>query len=438
VKKLTALLGLCALLISSGTFAQVDPDEIQTLRDQIELLTKRLDKLENQNRQMSEALEQADEQNVAIAEEKIDEKIDVAVTEQVDEKMAAVSWAERMRWKGDFRYRYEHIDPEGDDTRNRSRIRARTHLEADLSPTLEVGVGLATGGDDPVSSNQTIGGGGSSKDIKIDLAYFDWSGLTDTNITGGKFKNYLIRPGGKGLRWDSDWRPEGLGVIWDNDNVYVQGLGTWLEGDSKNGTEFAWALQAGFKFNTGDTGELSIGAGYTVFDIAGRTPLFGEPDDFYGNTFIPDPNDPPNDPDNPPDLIFAYNYRNYELFADWKTMLGNYPFALFANYTVNTEVDENDTGYLLGAKFGSAKARGTWDISYWYERLEADATVGLLSDSDFAGGGTDAKGHIVSGTYAFHKSWNFKATYFLTERNLASETPKDYERLQLDLAFKFK
>jgi hypothetical protein len=84
---------------------------------------------------MSEALEQANEQNVAIAEEKVDEKIDVAVTEQVDEKMAAVSWAERMRWKGDFRYRYEHIDPEGDDTRNRSRIRARTHLEADLSPT---------------------------------------------------------------------------------------------------------------------------------------------------------------------------------------------------------------------------------------------------------------------------------------------------------------
>lgn len=433
MKKLTALLGLCALLISSVTFAQVDPDEIQTLRDQIELLTKRLDKLENQNRQMSEALEQANEQNVAIAEEKVDEKIDVAVTEQVDEKMAAVSWAERLRWKGDFRYRYENIE-EGGNSRNRNRIRARTHLEADLSPTLEVGVGLATGGDDPVSSNQTIGGGGSSKDIKIDLAYFDWSGLTDTNITGGKFKNYLIRPGGKGLRWDSDWRPEGLGVIWDNDRFYAQGLGTWLEGDSKNGTEFGWAVQGGLKFNTGKTGKLSFGVGYTLFDIAGRTPLFGAPDDFYGNTFIPDPNDP----DDPPSLIFAYNYRNYEAFAEWKMKLGDYPFALFANYTVNTEVDENDTGYLLGAKFGSAKARGTWDISYWYARLEADATVGLVSDSDFAGGGTDAKGHVFSGTYAFHKNWNFKTTYFITEKYISRENPTDHDRLQLDMSFKFQ
>jgi hypothetical protein len=437
VKKLTALLGLCALLFSSASLAQVDADEIQELREQIELLTKRLDQLENQNRQMSEALEQADEQTVAIVEEKVDEKIDAAVTEQVDEKMAAASWAERMRWKGDFRYRYEHIEEnsvqEGKESRNRSRIRARTHLEADLSPTLQVGVGLATGGDDPVSSNQTIGGGGSSKDIKIDLAYFDWSGLTDTNITGGKFKNYLIRPGGKGLRWDADWRPEGLGAIWDNDTFYVQGLGTWLVGDSgsRGGTEFAWAVQTGLKFKTGETGKLSFGIGYTVFDIAGRTPLFGDPDDFYGNSFIPDPDDPDN-------LVFKYNYHNYEVFADWKMKLGDYPFALFANYTVNQEADENDTGYLLGAKFGSARARGTWDISYWYERLEADATVGLVSDSDFAGGGTDAKGHIFSGTYAFHKNWNFMATYFLTEKYISMENPKDHDRFQLDMNFKFQ
>ena len=434
MRKLIALLGLCVLFASSATYAQVDADEIQELREQIEMLTRRLDQLETRNRQMSEAMQQSDQRTVAEAEAETDEKINAAVAEQVDDKMATVSWAERLRWKGDFRYRYENIDQEGTDSRNRSRIRARTHLEADLSPTLEVGIGLATGGDDPVSSNQTIGGGGSSKDIKIDLAYFDWSGLTDTNITGGKFKNYLIRPGGKGLRWDADWRPEGLGAIWDNDRVYVQGLGTWLEGDSKNGTEFGWAVQAGLKFKTGETGKLSFGIGYTVFDIAGRTPLFGEPDDFYGNSFIPDPNDP----NVPPILIFKYNYQNYEAFADWKMMLGNHPFALFANYTVNTEADENDTGYLLGAKYGSAKARGTWDVSYWYARLEADSTIGLVSDSDFAGGGTDAKGHVFSGTYAFHKNWNFKATYFITEKYISRQDPLDHDRFQMDMNFKFQ
>jgi hypothetical protein len=435
MKKLTVFLALSLMIFSAPALAQVSDDEIQALRQQIEMLTRRLDDLEQQNRQMSKALEQRDEQAVAKVEDAVDEKIDTALTEQVDEKMAAVSWAERMRWKGDFRYRYENIDQEGKDGRNRSRIRARTHLEADLSPTLEVGVGLATGGDDPVSSNQTIGGGGSSKDIKIDLAYFDWSGLTDTRLLGGKFKNYLVRPGKKGLRWDSDWRPEGLGAIWDNDTFFVQGLGTWLEGDSSKGTEFAWAIQAGMKIKTGDTGRLSFGVGYSAFDIAGGTPLFGDPDDFYGNTFrrIPNP-----DPEGEDTLVFAYDYRNYEAFAEWKFDLGGKSMLLFGNYTVNQEAPENDTGYLLGAKYGSAKAKGTWDVTYFYEKLEADATVGLVADSDFGGGGTDVKGHALSGTYAFHKNWNFKATYFVNEINLASGNPKDYERLMLDMNFKFQ
>jgi hypothetical protein len=426
MKKLTALLGLSLLIFSATAFAQVSEDEIQLLRQQIELLTNRLDALEKQNQQMSQTIEQSNAQSVAKTEEIVDAKVDTAVTEKVDEKMAAVSWAERLRWKGDFRYRYENIDQEDKDGRNRSRIRARTHLEADLSPTLQVGIGLATGGDDPVSSNQTIGGGGSSKDIKIDLAYFDWAGLENTNIVGGKYKNFLIRPAKKGLRWDGDWRPEGLGVVWDNDFIFAQALGTWLEGDSKLGTEFAWAVQGGFNFKTGDWGKLKIGAGYSVFNIAGRTPLFGDPDDFYGNSFVLNPITDK--------LEFAYDYHNWEAFAEWK--ISN--FTLFANYTNNSEVNDNDTGYLFGAKYGSAKAKGTWDLTYFYEKLEADATVGLLSDSDFGGGGTDAKGHVISGTYAFHKNWNFKATYFINKINLAEDLDTDYKRLMLDLNFKFQ
>ena len=426
MKKLTALLGLSLLIFSATAIAQVSDDEIKLLRQQIEMLTKRLDTLEAQNQQMAQTIEQSNAQSVAKTEEIVDAKVDTAVTEQVDEKMAAVSWAERMRWKGDFRYRYENTDQEDKDGRNRNRIRARMHLEADLAPTLQVGFGLATGGEDPVSANVTLGGGGSKKDIQIDLAYFDWSGLQNTHLVGGKVKNFLIRPAKKGLMWDGDWRPEGLGLVWDNDFIFAQALGTWLEGDSKNGTEFAWAVQGGFNFKTGDFGKLKIGAGYSVFNIAGRTPLFGDPEDFYGNSFVRNPITG--------ELEFAYDYHNIEAFAEWK--IGK--FTLFADYTINQDVDDNDTGYIFGAKYGSAKARGTWDISYFYERLEKDANIGLLTDSDFAGGGTNAKGHVLSGTYAFHKNWNFRATYFLNKLYLDREDPVDFNRLQLDLNFKFK
>jgi hypothetical protein len=248
MKKLTILLGLSALLISSQALAQVSDDEIQALRSQIEMLNQRLDQLEQQNRDMSRSLQEARTQNMAATgaaaaadgEQALDEKIDQAVAAQVDERMAAVSWAERMRWKGDFRYRYENIDEQGKDGRNRSRIRARTALVADVTPTVEVGLGLATGGDDPVSANVTLGGGGSKKEINLDLAYFDWSGLANTHLLGGKFSNFLVKPQKTALLWDGDWRPEGLGMVWDNGTFFAQGLGTWLEGDSRNGTTFGW------------------------------------------------------------------------------------------------------------------------------------------------------------------------------------------------------
>jgi hypothetical protein len=221
------------------------------------VLTRRLDELERQSRQPARSAEQAPAAVHAAppaAAATVDEKIDRAVAGQVDERLANLSWAERMRWGGDFRYRYENSATEGEDDRNRSRIRARVHLEAGVTPTVDVGFGLATGGDDPVSSNQTIGGGGSTKEIGLDLAYFEWSGLADTRVVGGKFENILVRPAKQGLLWDGDWRPEGLGLAWTNGTLFAQGLGSWLEGDSRNGTEFAWSVQAGMNLAVGDDG----------------------------------------------------------------------------------------------------------------------------------------------------------------------------------------
>jgi len=429
MKKLVALMGLHFFIISTAAFAQVSEDEIQLLRQQIEMLTNRLDALEKQNEQLAQSVAESSEQVVAKTEDVIDAKVDEAVTQQVSEKMAAVSWAERIRWSGDFRYRYENIDYAHKDDRNRSRIRARTHIEADLMPTLKVGVGLATGGDDPVSSNQTIGGGGSSKDIKLDLAYFNWSGLQDTNLIGGKMKNFLERPGKKGLQWDDDWRPEGLGGIWNNGKFFAQGLGTWLEGDSNNGTTFAWIAQGGVNLKVGETGNLMLGGGYAEFDVAGLQPLYGDPENFYGNSFVRNPVTG--------ELVYKYDYHVFEAFAEYSFKLGGRSMLLFADFVHNTDAGENDTGYLFGATYGSTKKQGDWELSYFYEKLEADAVVGLLSDSDFGDGGTNAKGSVFSGTYAFSSNWNFKASYFLNEILIDTDDPEDYNRLQLDLNFKF-
>jgi len=122
MKKQTVILVLAAVLFSPAGFAEVGDDEIRALRDQVQMLTRRLDALEKSNQQTSQAVTELDQATTARVDEAVESKVEPFVTEQIDERMAGVSWAERMRWKGDFRYRYENIDEEGKDGRNRSRI----------------------------------------------------------------------------------------------------------------------------------------------------------------------------------------------------------------------------------------------------------------------------------------------------------------------------
>lgn len=428
MRKLIAQLGFALVLFSPAVFAEVSEAEVAALREQVRILTERLDLLEQKSRQADAALPSTQPVAEATPQDDpiLDEKIDQAVAVKIDEEMVAVSWAERMRWSGDFRYRYETIAEENNPDRNRNRIRARILMQADVSDTMQVGIGLASGSDDPVSTNQTLGGGGSHKPISLDLAYFEWSGLSDTRILGGKFKNELYRAGGNAMLWDSDWRPEGATLVYDDGTLFALGLGSWLESDSnKPQQEFSYGAQAGIHLQIGTDAKLTAGAGYYHVNSAGKGSFYGD-DDFFGNSY------------DPVSGTYLYNYYEVEGFAQVDFHLLDYPTTLFADYVHNLDADENNTGYALGFQFGAAKAKGTWQFGYTYEKLEADAVFGLVTDSDFGGGGTNAKGSIFTGAYAFHDNWNFATTYFLNQVNIDSGDSDDYNRLQLDLNFKFK
>jgi len=441
------LAALCAILLIACSVdaraSEISNTEIQQLREQISLLSERLDQLERSSQAgnvpdpaqpgSAVALAQQDTASASSSEsapsqedQELDRRIDQAVDEKMEERMAAVSWAERMRWSGDFRYRFENIAEEGEDDRNRNRIRARANLTADVSDTMTVGLGLATGGEDPVSTNQTIAGGGSKKAISLDLAYFEWTGLSNTSLVGGKFKQQHHSAGDFSLLWDGDWRPEGTSISYDNGMLYAVGLGTWIESDSnKQQQEFSYGLQAGFRLPLGDSLGLNLGAGYYAFDAKGKASFFGD-DDFFGNSVDPESN------------TYLYDYHEMEGFAELRFQLFDRPTMLFADYVQNMEVDDNDTGYAFGINYNEAKKKGTWELSYAYKKLEADAVLGLLTDSDFGGGGTNSKGSVLGGAYAFHDNWNFKMTYFINQTSIDTSDPRDFDRLMLDLQFKYK
>jgi hypothetical protein len=418
---------VCTLLLLSPVVSQAASDEdFAAMRAQMMAMSERLDRLEAENRALTAANSELTKNNeaTAVTVAAVSEKTD-AVAAEVEERAAKTSWTDTIRWKGDFRYRYEAFNIEGKPNRDRNRVRARAALIADVTPTIEVGLGLASGGDDPVSSNQTLGGGGSTKDIKMDLAYFDWSGMKDTHVYGGKFSNFIHRSGKNALLWDSDWRPEGTGIEWDNGRFFANGLGTWIESDSNSGQSFAYLTQAGIKLPIGDSLKLTAGVGYHVFDTQGSGSFFGDDDDFFGNSY------------DPVTLTYLYDYEELEFFADLGFELFGHKALLFGNYVQNQAADDNDTAYALGFTYGSAKNKGEWELGYVYQKLEADSVLGLLTDSDFGGGGTDSKGSVFKGSYAIAKNFNADFTYFINDVGLKSGDPIDFKRLQLDLSFKY-
>ena len=342
-------------------------------------------------------------------------------------KPAAAAWADKVTLQGDLRYRYENIDQETAlSDRNRQRIRARAAIIAKPQDNLEVGFGLATSeNNDPISANQTLGNGGSRKDISLDLAYFNWNAAPGLNVVGGKFKNFLYRPGKHSLLWDGDWNPEGLGVTYANGPFFGSVIGTWLESDSNSTEEFTFGGQAGASTMIGETVKLTGGVGYFNFNTAGKDTFYGSDTAFADNSFDPLTN------------LYLYDYQELEVFADVGFKVAGLPASVFADYVKNSDADEFDTGWAAGIVLGAAKAKGTWEASYTYQELDPDAVFGALTDSDFGGGGTDNKGHVLRGAYALTDKWNLAFSYFLNTIDQNTGTEQDYDRLQLDMNLKY-
>ena len=63
--------------------------------------------------------------------------------------------------------------------------------------------------------------------------------------------------------------------------------------------------------------------------------------------------------------------------------------------------------------------------------------IGAFSDSDFAGGATDSKGHFIRARYGLMENVRVGGTFIISKYGLASGSAIDYNRMQLDLEMKF-
>ncbi|MBD3271006.1 MAG: hypothetical protein GF384_00530, partial [Elusimicrobia bacterium] len=288
----------------------------------------------------------------------------------------APKWSQKFKLKGDLRLRQQSERKDNNERRNRWRMRYRLGIIAQISQGFEAAAGLATGGTDPRSTNQTLENGFSTKPIQLDYAYVSYMPIKWITFRGGKYpiKTALWKTGD--LMWDSDIAVEGFGAnlvhkvkafeLFFNGGYYVLDEFKNSGSSQMNNPSDPYMVfaQPGAKYSWTKLTYVKLAPHFYGFEhVKGEPPL---PSSEGGNTRDANGN-----------LKYDYDTvgASIEIGCD---MIPFLPWhAIFAEYVKNSDPDNEDMGILAGAKIGDKKVgdRGQWQAKYNYRQLEADAWV---------------------------------------------------------------
>lgn len=425
--------------------------ELDALKAQLAELTAKVEQLEE-----SQTRKTAEE-----AQATADRTADVVAQERA-----------RLTFSGDVRYRNESFDVEYvERNRNRDRVRARLNATFRINDALTGQIGLATGADDPRSSNQTMDGQNSRKPFGLDVAYVTWAPNTAVKVTAGKQRYPWQRSGS--LFFDGDVNPEGLSLSYAKGNFFAGAYYDWLSEralsfGSPTGTNtdsILYGAQVGYRIPFADSVRMTLAGTYFNFDgVQGYNPLFGGSP--FGNTTTTSAAVCSRTLAVGTSCLLS-DYDIVEGFADLTATVAGRPLRAFVDYATNTAAEINpaageklDTAMAVGLSYGAANATPrSWEFGVLYQQIEKDALFGQLLDSDFGDGNTDTAGFVIRGGYTLARNWTLNATLFLNK--LANDVPqtvtvfngatpaaldtiaipgvfdRNYKRLQLDLNFRF-
>ncbi|MDD3375350.1 MAG: putative porin [Candidatus Omnitrophica bacterium] len=359
---------------------------------------------------------------------------------------ALPEWVQKMKLKGDLRVRYQYESKAADKgqakyNRSRGRYRFRLGVTTDVADQVEVGFGLATGGADPRSTNQTMGQEFETPDIRLDYAYAKYSPLSSVDIYVGRFARKPVLWQTDDLLWDGDINPDGIAVS----ATHSVGM---LDGFLNAGVfpMFEYNTSAVEKGSAADPAMYyaQVGVGSKVgekISLKGAVAYYGFTG-LEGKTFD---NSAKTNTGNSTGLVYDYNTVNptVELkisnpFEGIDLPIAIEAISFFGNYIYNPDPSDNNKGYLAGMKFGDKKIKnpGSWQIKYCYRHLETDAWLDIFPDSDAYGGETNVAGHEVAWSYAIKKNVILGLDYY-NMHPINGSTSNTQHLIQADVLFKF-
>lgn len=355
-------------------------------------------------------------------------------------------WVKNAKLKGDFRLRYQYERKETDaDARTRGRIRYRLGLDTKVNDQMNVALGIASGADDPRSTNQTFTDTFERPDVRMDLAYAEYRPLESVKLQliGGIFprSNYLWTP--TDLLWDSDVNPQGGALHWEQtlNNQWTPYLNTGLlvideisSTSSDKVDPFLYYTQAGTKFKHDDFSANVAGTYYAFNGLKGSCPDWSA----ATNTGITSSSN------GSCTGSLTYDYDSAGASAELALAT---PFeieaipeiGIFGDFIANIDGNKiNDhTGWSMGAKIGDKKVAGPrqWQLKYIFANLGKDAFVDFTPDSDRYGGRTDMRSHEGILEYGLNKNVTLALDYYQSKRVKAAENPEQI--IQADVNMKF-
>jgi hypothetical protein len=381
-------------------------------------------------------------------------------------------WITSYKLYGDFRGRFDDVGTDspafsGHDNNIRLRYRLRAGLLVNMKDDMQVGFRLGTddtgkGADastgNPLSNNSTLQGNGSKKPVWIDAAYGKWTPINDETWMLAATIGKMDQPfQASYMEFDPDYTPEGAALqatykINDQNSLAVNSAAFVLDQVNTRGP-FLYGAQAIWNANWTPKFSTSVGiAGYDIANEASIAVSSSGPNPYdsnLGNTFGAKTNLVSNFTPIVASGSATYTLDKFPLYA------GAFPIKLAGEYMDNPGAGSNNKGWNAGVTLGKAGKKGQWDISYRYQRLEADAWWDQIVDDDniaffpasatfgttavAAVGGTNIKGHLVKFDYSIFDSLTFSFTCYINDliNNPVPADKTDAIHAMADLMWKF-
>jgi hypothetical protein len=371
-------------------------------------------------------------------------------------KTGMPDWVTGYKFGGSFRGRFEEFTSDNSTFVERTRLRYRllAGVAVSMKDNLEAGFQLGSGdgspntfnsgsAGSPLSNNSSLQDDFSKKPIWINTAYGKWTPVNSDgwllSTTIGKMDNpFQFTP----MVFDPDLTPEGAvlqgGYTFNDQHAILLTAAAFVLDEERLSGQDPAMFGGQLIWNANWSQRISTSLGLGGFVITSPQQLTP------GNVPFVNLGNSRNSTTPPPGVIASSLINNYtpvivDASATYKLdafpfYAGAFPIRLAGEYIVNPGVVQGDNqnyGIWAGLTFGKSGTKGTWDISYRYEYLEADAWYDQLTDDDNGAyyqnaliggggglvysGGTNVKGHLIKANYSITDALTFTFTCYINQ-----------------------